>query len=177
MTLLWHQETPIGICVFIAPPKSLSLRNKYFGLSGRWDRTALRSLNEQLYTLSRVVIHPTFRGAGIASDFIRQACSLCPIPWIETLTQMGHINPFFERSGFVHVGVSNCQNRSRESHSTLYGSRFKNGKQIPLLTQETFNKSQYTQPVYYVFDNREACQKAKPDQKISCKTGNSDEAD
>ena len=154
MTLLWYESDPIGMCVFIAPPKSLSLRNKFFGLSGRWNRLALRSMNAQLYTLARVVIHPTFRGAGVAKDFVRRSCQLCPVPWIETLTQMGHLNPFFERAGFVRVGVVTPHARSRRSHSRLYGSRFKDGKEKPLLTEETFHKSQYAHPVYYIFDNR-----------------------
>ena len=32
---------------------------------------ALSALNEQLWLLQRVVIHPTYRGAGIAANFVR----------------------------------------------------------------------------------------------------------
>ena len=165
MFVLWLDQDPIGICVFQSPPKSLALRNRYFGLSGRWERNAMRSLNDQMYMLSRVVIHPTFRGAGIASHFVRRSCELCPVPWIEALTQMGHISPFFERAGFVRVGVAHPQSRSRRGHSTLYGSRFKNGKEKPLLSKETFHKSQHAAPIYYVFDNRQNCQKEDHDGK------------
>src|SRR5690606_15039938 len=91
--LLWQRNEPVGICVFVSPPKCLSLRNRYFGRSGRWERTTMRTLNRQLVTLSRVVLHPTLRGAGIAQQFVRRCCELCPYPWIETLTEMGHFNP------------------------------------------------------------------------------------
>src|SRR5690606_35533419 len=113
ITLLWHAEEPVGISVLTTPPVSLSQRNRFFGLRGRWNRTQLRALNSQLVMLSRVVLHPTFRGAGVASAFIRRSCELCPYPWIETLTRMGHVNPFFERAGFVRVGQSSPPQRSR----------------------------------------------------------------
>lgn len=155
MMMLWDEDDPVGICVFIAPPKTLAQRNRFFGRSGRWDRTTLRTLNRQLVTLSRVVMHPTFRGAGIAHRFVRRCCELCPYPWIETLTQMGHINPFFERAGFLRLGTSTATSRSRASHSMIYRRKQNHGRKQGLLTKETYEKSQYANPVYYIFDNRE----------------------
>jgi GNAT superfamily N-acetyltransferase len=153
LTLLWHETEPVGICVFVSPPISLAQRNRFFGRSGRWNRTTLQTLGRQLFLLQRVVLHPTYRGAGIATEFVRRSCQLCPVPWIETLSQMGHVNPFFERAGFVRVGVSQPIQRSRESHSRIYGGRRRGEKR--LITEETFSKSQHAQPVYYIFDNRE----------------------
>jgi hypothetical protein len=154
MYTLWHRDEPAGICLFIAPPKSLAPRNRYFGRSGRWDRTVLRALNSQLVMLSRVVLHPTFRGAGIAHQFVRRCCELCPFPWIETLTQMGHINPFFEKAGFLRVGVCTPTDRSRAAHSQLFRRRSPHGAPQKLLTRETSDKSRHAAPVYYIFDNR-----------------------
>jgi hypothetical protein len=153
MTLLWHGDEPIGICVFVSPPLSLALRNRFFGRSGRWDRTSLRMMNRRLALLQRVVIHPTYRGAGIAARFVRRSCDLCPYDWIETLTQMGHVNPFFEQAGFIRVGEVSTRARSRRQHSTLYGGRRRNPQQ-GLVTRETFEKSRHAHPVYYIFDNR-----------------------
>lgn len=153
--LLWWRDQPIGICVFASPPKCLAMRNRFFGRSGRWERISMRTLNSQLLILSRVVLHPTFRGAGVASLFIRRACQLTGYPWIETLTQMGQINPVFERAGFLRVGVASQQPRSRAGHSKIYGSRNHHGeKEKQLISQETFNKSRYASPVYFIFDNR-----------------------
>src|SRR5207248_9325375 len=103
--LLWHGAEPVGICVFGTPAASLSLRSRFFGLHNPRSRVALSALNEQLWLLQRVVLHPTYRGAGIAAGFVRAACESCPVPWVETLTAMGHANPFFERAGFTRVGV------------------------------------------------------------------------
>ena len=148
ITLLWHGEEPIGICVMTSPPVSLRQRNQFFGKPGRWSRVSIQSLNEQLVMLSRLVLHPSYRGAGLAAAFVRQSCLACPWPWIETLTQMGHINPVFEKAGFRRVGITPPARRTRRGHSTLYGNRH------GLLSQETNEKSRYASPVYYIFQNR-----------------------
>ena len=156
---MWHGEEPIGICIFSTPPLSLAGRNRFFGWSGRWDRLRLRTLNQQVSMLSRVVLHPTYRGAGIAADFVLRSCELCPWPWIETLTEMGRINPFFEKAGFLRVptgATSSVKLKSRRGHSSIYGGRRKDGSRI-LVSRETFEKSRFANPVYYIFDNRAAC--------------------
>lgn len=155
VTLLWHGDEPVGICVMTAPAVSLSRRNQFFGKPGKWAQAAMQSLNHQLVTLSRVVLHPTYRGAGLAAAFIRQSCLACPWPWIETLTQMGHINPVFEKAGFQRIGATKTARRSRRHHSALYGSGSKtHGKKPNLLSKETSEKSRHAEPIYYIFDNR-----------------------
>lgn len=178
ITLLWHGERPIGICVFSAPAAQLRLRNEFFGWCGafcsrsrlshgtygpygshRTDgdgdeygrrkdmRSFLKMLNRTIWLLSRVVLHPTYRGAGIATAFVRRSCRTCPIPWIETLSVMGQVNPFFERAGFVRVGViRKTGRRDPRTHRRIYGGRHE-------LSPETIRKSLHAEPVYYVFDN------------------------
>ena len=161
MTLLWHGQEPIGMCVLGSAPMSLRPRNEYFGRTGSWNRTQLRMLNRQLAIVSRVVLHPTYRGAGVAAAFVRRTCELSPFRWIEALAQMGHINPFFEKAGFVRAGVSAAANKSRQQHSAIYGGRQKHDE--PKLSQESHEKSQFARPVYYIFDNREAFAKKADD--------------
>lgn len=117
----------------------------------------MRALNSQLIMLSRVVIHPAYRGGGVAHQFVRRSCELSGFPWIETLAQMGHVNPFFERAGFHRVGSAPTRDRSRNSHSKLYGNRQDYAQKKGLISQETYNKSRFSNPVYYVFDNRQNC--------------------
>lgn len=152
--MLWHGTRPIGICLFVAPPRSLRPRNQFFGHRGGWSRATMLALNQQLVTLQRVVIHPAYRGAGLASAFVRRACELCPFSWIETMSQMGQIHPFFESAGFQKIGVISVESESRETHSRIFGGR-RRGTQN-LITEETFLKSRYAAPVYYIFDNRAA---------------------
>ena len=93
-----------------------------------------------------MVLHPTYRGAGIAAGFVRWACQTSPVPWIETLTAMGHANPVFERAGFVRAGVVR---KPRDGKG--YGGQFgPTGK----CDGESRRKSRWSEPVYYVFDNR-----------------------
>lgn len=146
MILLWHGAEPIGVCVFGTPAASLALRSQFFGLSNPRTRLALSALNEQLWLLQRVVLHPTYRGAGIAAAFVRRACELCPADWVETLSAMGRANPFFERAGFVRVGVIR-KTGSANPHGAYGGRRNR-------LSAETTAKSRFSEPVYYVFDNR-----------------------
>jgi GNAT superfamily N-acetyltransferase len=121
---LWRRQEPIGICVFASPVAGLRLRNKFFGLSGRANGETLAALTNQLWVLARVVIHPTYRGVGLAAALVKRACELCPVPWIESLAAMGRANPFFEKAGFVRVGVIRKRDES------------------------------FREPVYYVLDNR-----------------------
>ncbi|RLS39199.1 MAG: hypothetical protein DWH81_08800, partial [Planctomycetota bacterium] len=79
---------------------------------------------------------------------------LCPFSWIETMSQMGQIHPFFESAGFQKIGVISVESESRETHSRIFGGR-RRGTQN-LITEETFLKSRYAAPVYYIFDNRAA---------------------
>lgn len=149
--MLWHRDEAVGICVFTTPPLSLAGRNAYFGLSGARTRVRLQALNAQLVMLSRVVLHPTYRGAGLAAAFVRASCRSCPSPWIESLAEMGHANPFFERAGFVRVAEPSRRGRgSRREHSAIYGT----GRKKRLVSRETHEKSRYARPIYYVFDNR-----------------------
>lgn len=122
--MLWRGPEPIGICVFATPMAGLGPRARYFGLTGRARGDRLAALTPQLWVLARVVLHPTYRGAGIAPAFVRRACQLCPVPWIEALAAMGRANPFFERAGFIRAGVARKTNGG------------------------------WREPVYYVFDNR-----------------------
>ncbi|MCX7665637.1 MAG: GNAT family N-acetyltransferase [Gemmataceae bacterium] len=167
MVLLWHEQEPIGICVFCTPAAALALRSRAFGLKNPRSAVALTALNEQLWLLSRVVLHPTYRGAGIASHFVKRACQTCPIPWIETLTALGHINPFFEKAGFRKIGpiihrksgafwdFSRDHSRHPSKHDSRDYSRIY-GKRGAKVTQETIEKSRYSQPIYYLFDNRKS---------------------
>ncbi len=134
MILLWHGSEPIGVCVFAAPAASLTLRTRYFKLTNPRSEIGMRGMNANLWLLQRVVLHPTYRGAGIAAAFVRRACELCPVDWIETLTAMGRVNPFFERAGFVRVGT--IRKRSEARHAKPDTHRF-------------------SEPAYYVRDNRQ----------------------
>ncbi len=152
MIVLWHDAEPIGIGIFAAPAASLNLRSRYFGLRSARSGLAMRSLNDQVWVLARVVLHPSWRGAGIAAAFVDRACSLCPVPWIETLTAMGHVHPFFERAGFVRVGVI----RKRSKGNGAYARR-----------RSGDTENAFSEPVYYVRDNATAARSRSTGQNLT----------
>lgn len=141
VVMLWRNEEPVGVCVFGAPAASLALRTRYFGLANARGRVQMAALNEKLWCLQRVVLHPTYRGAGVAAAFVRRACELCPVDWIETLTAMGRANPVFERAGFVRVGPTG---RPRPDHHGAYAPN-----------RAAADTARFAGPVYYLFDNRD----------------------
>jgi ABC-type ATPase with predicted acetyltransferase domain len=145
IVLLKHGDEPVGLCAFTTPAASLSLRTHFFGLANPRSKVALQALNEQLWLLARVVLHPTYRGAGIAAGFVRRACETCPVPWVETLTAMGNANPVFDRAGFTRVGV--VRKPGRGGYGGQYGPTGN-------CSREAAAKSRFSEPVYYVFDNR-----------------------
>ena len=69
------------------------------------------------------------------------------------MTEMGHLNPFFERAGFRRVGLTSGNHDSREKYSALYGGLRKRRPQ-GLVSEETYRKGRHARPVYYIFDNR-----------------------
>ncbi|MFG0331860.1 MAG: hypothetical protein ACF8TS_00735, partial [Maioricimonas sp. JB049] len=134
----------------------------------------IQAMNRQLVMLSRVVLHPTYRGAGIAARYIHRSCRLCPFPWIETLTQMGHVHPFFEKAGFVRVGATEPKGKTRRDHSSIYGGD-RDRASKPIVTEETFRKSRFARPVYYIFDNRDRPEATDvPGEKEVCTEGRSE---
>jgi uncharacterized protein len=152
VVLLRHGTEKVGICVFTAPAASLRLRSRYFGLHNARSRLALQALNRQLWLLARVVLHPTYRGAGIGSAFVRRTCQTCPVDWIETLAAMGQMNPFFERAGFARIGV--IRKEVGIGRARRHGPRGAYGPINVRLSVESRRKSRSSEPVYYVFDNR-----------------------
>lgn len=128
--------------MFATPAASLALRSKYFGLTNPRSEPALAALNHKLWVLQRVVLHPTYRGAGVAGPFVRRACELCSVDWVEALSVLGRVNPFFERAGFVRVGT--VRKRPGGTRAVAYGSR----------QRGTVPTADHGEPVYYVFDNR-----------------------
>ena len=114
IVLLWHHLEPVGVCVFTTPMPGLRQRARFFGTNSNLHGEALAGLTKQLWVLARVVLHPTYRGAGVAAAFVRAACKLCPVLWIEALAVMGRANPFFEKAGFVRVGITRKKGRGLE---------------------------------------------------------------
>jgi len=94
----------VGVLVESYPALGCALRDQ--ALPGRYtgwsDRAvAARALNAEVRCISRVVIHPQWRGLGLAVRLVRHALNTATTAYTEALAAMGHVHPFFERAGMT----------------------------------------------------------------------------
>lgn len=161
MNVLWHGPGPIGICVFGFPALCNSLRNRVFGLTGRVTAARARRINRNFASVSRVVLDPRYRGAGIAAAFLRRACELTPWPWLELVSEMANLVPFCESAGFVRLGLTARKPKKLRSEGGRRSSE--RGRRRGYWgrsnwTDATFaqylRRTRFSRPGYYLFDNR-----------------------
>lgn len=93
----------VAVLVESLPALSCALRDEALGDRYRWDdrRTAARLLNQEVRCISRVVVHPQWRGVGLAVRLVRWALQTATTPYTEALAAMGRVHPFFELAGMA----------------------------------------------------------------------------
>jgi ABC-type nitrate/sulfonate/bicarbonate transport system ATPase subunit/GNAT superfamily N-acetyltransferase len=94
---------PDPAAVLVVSRPLLSVRGRNLATAGRYagpDRAAAAELlNREIECISRVVVHPVFRGCGLAVRLVRHALATAETPLTEALAAMGRIHPFFARAG------------------------------------------------------------------------------
>ena len=88
----------IGVVLFSPPYVSCWARKTVFR-----RLPSLRELNTWVYTASRVVVHPLYRGIGLGSALLRRALLASDRPYVELVAVMARYNPFAEKAGMVKV--------------------------------------------------------------------------
>lgn len=100
---------PTTAAVLVVSPPVIGVRGRNLATDGRYlrpDRRAgLGKLNREVECISRVVVHPVFRGCGLAARLVRHALDTAELPLVEALAAMGKIHPFFVRGGMQPVGL------------------------------------------------------------------------
>lgn len=110
----WRRETlPAVAAVLVVSPPLPNVRGRNRATAGRYvgpDRTtALQMLNEEVETISRVIVHPIFRGCGLATRLVRHALATAETPLVEALAAMGRLHPFLQRAGMTPTPVPPSQ--------------------------------------------------------------------
>jgi len=103
--LLLNNEL-IGVIVYSPSYLNLKARNMVFGeryIYTPGDLHKAKLINEEIARISRVVIHPKFRGIGLGSFLVRETMPKVKVKVIEVLAVMAKYNPFFEKAGMVRV--------------------------------------------------------------------------
>jgi len=103
---LLFEGTLIGVIVYSRSYLNLKPRNLVFGeryvyTSG--DQYKARLINEEIARISRVVIHPKFRGIGLGGLLVKETLPKVNAKVVEVLAVMAKYNPFFEKAGMVRV--------------------------------------------------------------------------
>ena len=79
--------------------RNWALNERYRGLADLKQRATV--INAEVRCISRVVVHPQWRGLGLAVRLVRALLADPATVFTEALAAMGHANPFFERAGMV----------------------------------------------------------------------------
>ena len=103
---LLFNDMLIGVIVYSRSYLNLKARNMVFGeryLYTPGDMQKVRLINEEIARISRVVVHPKFRGIGLGAFLVRETLPLVKAKVVEVLAAMAKYNPFFEKAGMIRV--------------------------------------------------------------------------
>jgi len=158
--LLWHGPEPIGICIIGYGPLSCRLRNRLFHLPGRMTTGLAARINRSFASVSRLVLAPRYRGAGLAGAFLARVCEDCPWPWIELVSEMANLVPFCEAAGFRLVGRGSDKANDGHASGAFAPGRSAYGRSnwTPGRFAEYIRKVRFSRPAYYLRDNRRVCE-------------------
>jgi GNAT superfamily N-acetyltransferase len=93
----------VAIAVLSWSPLGCTARTTALNL-GCFDKKERASwLNKNVRTISRVVVHPQFRGVGLGSQLVRKILEEAPTRYVETIAAMGKVHPFFEKAGMQRI--------------------------------------------------------------------------
>lgn len=104
----------VGVIVYMYPFLSLAGRNKVTNRYKAVSSEVAKQLNEEVTMISRVVLHPKYRGIGLGAKLIRETMPLTGKRYVEALTVMGRFNPFNEKGGLRRVEYD-----SKDKYKTL----------------------------------------------------------
>ncbi len=162
-------QPSVAAVLVVSPPlrcvrgRNIVTGNRYASSNGRRN---MRLLNAELECISRVIVHPLYRGQGLAVRLIRHALATAQTPYMEALAVMGQINPFFERAGMTAYQMPSASKRSTR-HQGLVGSPLrKQGGALPSASRlpRAVNARPY---VYYFAATGRASDSTQPTLKTS----------
>ncbi len=125
--LLFNNEL-IGVIVYSHSYLNLKPRNMIFGkryVFTPGDIHTANLINEEIARISRVVIHPKFRGIGLGAFLVKETMPKVDVKVIEALAVMARYNPFFEKAGMVKVDYkTNSYSKENEIKNFLESHNF-----------------------------------------------------
>jgi GNAT superfamily N-acetyltransferase len=93
----------IAVGVLAYPTPASHARERALGLSGPRYGPKLAFVNRHVRTIARIIVHPQFRGLGVAARLVRRICEECTTRYVEAFAAMGDVHPFFVHGGMRRV--------------------------------------------------------------------------
>lgn len=118
---LMYEDKLIGVALYQSPHITLRARNqvlpRYRG-SIKY-KSVTDSINADIVRLSRVIIHPKFRGVGLAVKLVKETLPKTGKKVVEALAAMAKYNPFLEKAGMKKVGLVGLNESQKKVHKTI----------------------------------------------------------
>ncbi|ACV64607.1 Sigma 54 interacting domain protein [Desulfofarcimen acetoxidans DSM 771] len=115
-------EETTGVIIYCYTYLALAGRNQFTQRYKAATSEVARLLNQEVALISRVVLHPKYRGIGLGSKLIKDTLPLTGKRYVEMLTTMGNFNPFAEKAGMTKVDyTSNDRFKKIRSQLQLLG--------------------------------------------------------
>jgi len=125
--LLFNGEL-VGVIVYSRSYLNLKPRNMVFGkryIFTPGDLHRANLINEEIARISRVVVHPKFRGIGLGAYLVKETLPKVDVKVVEVLAVMAKYNPFFEKAGMAKVSYSvDRGSKEKEIRSFLESHNF-----------------------------------------------------
>ncbi len=96
----------VGIVVYTYPKANCRMRDEVLSdYYLHFDKgLKMTVLNRECRRLSRIVIAPSYRGAGLGTKLVRVTMPMVGVRFIDTVAKMGRWSGFLERAGMAKVG-------------------------------------------------------------------------
>lgn len=92
---------PIAVLVLSYPTVHSHQRDRVLHLARLKNKLAF--INQNVRTISRVIVHPQFRSLGLAAALVRHACHTNPTRYTEAFAKMARVHPFFQKGGMTRI--------------------------------------------------------------------------
>lgn len=102
-------------------PRNMVFGERYVYTPGDYNK--VRLINEEIARISRVIVHPKFRGIGLGEYLVRETLPKVNAKVVEVLAVMAWFNPFFEKAGMVKVEYERSGSSEERKIKEFLGTR------------------------------------------------------
>jgi len=135
-----HEGNIIGVMILTYPHLALKGRNVHTNKKfAKMTTETCKMINEQFSCISRIVIHPKYRGLGLSYHMIKfYLDNFADTKYVETLAVMSKYSPFFKKAGMTLVEVEADKRRAKKVQQIE-----EYGFNTSLVSSAIYNKSIY----------------------------------